>query len=96
MGRSLCLVELVKYVIIISMQEELLHNCVKCGAEYRDKDVDAYLCEPCNQERLAIAKELDKKYKTTGRQVKSELQIFDEIAKSKGGGSFVNIKDFGL
>lgn len=73
------------------------HNCIKCGQVYSDSDVDAYYCEACVEAKKAIAKEIDAKIALRGprRQVKSDLQVYDEIRRAKGT-QFVSIKDLGI
>ena len=76
---------------------EYTHNCIKCATQYKSNDIDAYYCEPCLQEKKAIAKEVDAKLATriSNRKVKSDLQVYDELRKSRGT-QFVNIKDLGI
>jgi DNA-directed RNA polymerase subunit RPC12/RpoP len=73
------------------------HMCIKCGANYSDEEVDDYYCTSCNEAKKAIAKEVDTKIALRGprRQVKSDLQIYDEIRKARGV-PFVSIKDLGI
>lgn len=80
------------------------HVCIKpgCGKSYSSEDEDAYYCEICLEEKNKIAVEVDKKM--AGRvstQVKSDLQVYNEIIEngggvSKGGIRVVNAKDLGL
>lgn len=72
------------------------HKCIKCGVEYKDNEIDAYYCESCNEQKKVIAKQVDDKLKgNVNYNTKSELQIYDEMAKVKGT-RFVNIKDLGI
>lgn len=73
------------------------HRCIKCGSNYFDEEVDDYYCEPCNETRLAIAKEVDAKIamKGTTRKSKSGLQLYDDIRAMRRT-NFVNIKDLGI
>lgn len=77
--------------------KEYTHNCIKCSTQYKSNEDDAYYCEPCNEEKKAIAKEVDAKMANhvSKRQVKSSLQIYDEIRKQRGV-NFVNINDLGI
>lgn len=77
----------------------LKHNCIKCGVAYEDEDEDAYLCSVCKTEKQSLAKQIDARIGTTiGQQPKSELNMFNEIAHSKGGknNNFVNVRDLGI
>jgi len=44
-------------------EEVFKHTCVKpeCTNTYSDTDPEAYYCENCKEQRLAIAKEIDTK-----------------------------------
>jgi uncharacterized Zn ribbon protein len=78
------------------MNENYNHNCIKCSTQYASNDVDPYYCKDCTDEKARIAKEVDKKYASIPRRpAMSELQMYDEIRKSKGT-PFVNIKDLGI
>lgn len=72
------------------------YNCIKCGTEYQSKDNEAYLCDACNEIRLAIAKEIDAKFVPSKIIGKSNLQVFEELARTKGVRGFVNAKDLML
>lgn len=72
------------------------HKCIKCSEEYMDDDVDAYLCETCNNIRIQVAKEVDAKASLIQRvEVKSDLQMYDELRKANGG-KFPSIKQMGI
>lgn len=71
------------------------HKCVKCQAVYEDGDEDDFYCESCTQAKMLIAQEIDAKSRPSTRPVKSDLQIFDEIAKMRRS-RFVSIKDLGI
>ncbi len=75
---------------------EYTHRCIKCTTEYKSTDEDAYYCVTCEEEKKLIAQEVDKKV-GANRTVrgKSDLQMYNEIAKTKGV-RFVNIKDLGI
>lgn len=77
---------------------EYSHNCIKCSNQYSDNDPDAYYCESCNNERKIIAQEVDRKRATLSsrRKHKSDLEIFNDIARMKRGGNFVNVRDLGI
>ena len=82
------------------------HKCIKCGATYEDKDEDPYLCESCNEQRLAVAREIDKQHNTVGATPQGFFTKFEETAKQKGvhkefieGGikrsqTFISAKDY--
>lgn len=58
------------------------HSCVKCAAQYQDTDPDPYYCDPCKAERVAIAKEIDRKLGSrSSKPVMSDLQAFDASSK---------------
>lgn len=79
--------------------KDYLHNCIKCKQSYSDTDPEPYYCENCNKERLEIAKKIDAQMAhRPKRETVSELQMFEQIAKSKGGAgnNFVNVRDLGL
>ena len=62
------------------------HNCIKCRAVYQDSDEEAYLCMSCNNERKAVAAQIDAQFSNRPRvQVKSALQEFDEMSQAQGG-----------
>lgn len=62
------------------------HSCIKCHARYESEDVDAYLCDPCNATRKAVAAQLDKKFANRPKepQVMTPLQAFDAAQKIHG------------
>ncbi len=71
-------------------------NCIKCSTQYVSADSDPYYCESCNEQKKAIAREVDKKLAgRISRNSKSDLQIYDEIRKARGS-QFVNINDLGI
>ena len=75
------------------------HKCLKCREPYTDTDQDDFYCEKCNAVRKEIAKEVDKKManRVSTRETKSELQIFNELAKRGGAkNNFVKISDLGI
>ena len=37
--------------------------CIKCHAQYEEKEQEAYYCPNCLKEKKSIADELDKKFK---------------------------------
>ena len=73
------------------------HRCIKCGDNYFNEEADDYYCEPCNEVKKNIAKEVDAKLAVRGgnRKPKSDLQMYDEI-RSMRKSNFVNIKDLGI
>jgi len=63
----------------------MTHNCIKCGSQYQDEDVEAYYCPPCIEAKNKIAEEVDKKMALRGKkEVKSALQEYDEAQKVHG------------
>ncbi len=75
---------------------EYTHQCIKCGESYKDNDVDAYYCSPCNEVRKEIAQKIDKQTAMKPkRQVKSDFQLYDEMCKMRRT-AFVPIKDLGI
>jgi len=62
------------------------HKCVKCNTSYTDDDFDDYYCPPCNEHRKIIAAEIDKKIRNTvsKRQIKTDLQLYNEIQRETG------------
>lgn len=73
------------------------HPCIKCKKIYKDTDPDAYYCSPCNEERKKIAQAIDEKLKGTvsKKQVKSDIQSYNEIIQ-KTGSPFVRAADLGI
>lgn len=63
----------------------MIHQCLKCRANYEDTDPEPYLCASCLAERKAIAKQVDAQFANRVRpQVKSDLQEYEESAKFRG------------
>jgi len=61
------------------------HPCIKCRTKYQDKDPEPYYCPPCNEERKALAKEIDAKVASLPKKPhKSALQEYDEAPKIRG------------
>lgn len=77
---------------------EYTHNCIKCTTKYTSRDEDAYYCSKCLAEKKAIAQEVDRKManRASKREAKSELQLFNELAKTRGVRGFVNARDLGI
>ena len=75
------------------------HVCIKpnCGKTYSSPDIDPYYCSSCDKERKLVAQEIDKKLagRVSKKQVKSELQMYDEISKARGS-KFINVRDLGI
>lgn len=70
------------------------HSCIKCKRKYESKEEDAYLCEACNEARLALAREIDAKVgSTVGQKPASDYQKFYKSSEGQKGIKFVNIKD---
>ncbi len=76
------------------MSETFLVNCIKCGTPYKSEDPDPYFCEPCNEQKKLIAKEVDKKISTKIRKpTMSGLQQYD---LARGKSPFPSIKSLGI
>jgi len=72
-------------------------KCVKCKNQYESEEPDDYYCSKCLKEKKKLADEIDAQIASRPkRKAVSELQEFDAIAKQRGGGNFVNIKDLGI
>lgn len=72
------------------------HLCIKCKAQYTDKDPDPYYCPTCNEAKKKIAKTLDAKFANRpAEQPKTDLQVYEEISRQRGS-KFINIKDLGI
>jgi len=70
------------------------HKCIKCSKDYKDSDVDPYLCEECKIEKNKIANEIDKKMSMRPkREEMSDLKRYDQAVKVRG---FVSAKEFGI
>mgnify|MGYP003395795602 CR=1 FL=1 len=57
-------------------------SCIKCKAIYETEDPDPYLCVPCNEERLRIAAEIDKKF--AGR-IREPANNFEKLVETMSG-----------
>lgn len=70
------------------------HSCPRCKSLYEDTDPEVYFCPPCQQARKKIAEQVDKKLEgNVTKNVKSNLQLYDEICK-KTGRPFPSLNDF--
>jgi|CXWL01.1.fsa_nt_gi predicted nucleic acid-binding Zn-ribbon protein len=68
------------------------HNCIKCGAQYEDSEVDNYYCATCLVEKKRIAAEVDAKL--AGRPRKQVVSRFSaKDFKGKNGRIFFNAND---
>ena len=68
------------------------HNCIKCQAEYSDKEPDNYYCPSCLIESKRIAAEIDAKMANRPKkEVKSQFSPKDFIGTR--GRIFLNAKD---
>lgn len=84
------------------------HSCIKCLKQYSDNEIDAYYCNECNNARLQIAREIDKKVGSTVGQKPTGISALEADMKLKGGFSettqdginnsrlFINVRDIGL
>lgn len=71
-----------------------VNHCVKCKKQYESEEPDDYYCEECFKTHQQVIKETEEKMKNRPkRTIVSDFQKFDIIAKQKGKGGFVNIKD---
>lgn len=71
----------------------MLFACINCHQPYEETDVEAYLCSPCLEQKKIIAAEIDKKRENQPRiKVKTELELYDEAKKLRGG--FPSYKSF--
>lgn len=68
------------------MSDKISHKCIKCQSQYFDNEVDDYYCPPCNEVRIAIAKEVDLKMasRPPKRKTMSALQEYDASPKVRG------------
>ena len=60
------------------------HRCIKpaCGKQYNSNDPDPDYCPSCQQEKKAIAAQIDARMSTKIRKpVTSDLQHFEQSAK---------------
>lgn len=71
------------------------HQCIKPGCEnsYEDAEEDAYYCPSCNTERVKIAKQMDKKFKTVEQEPSSMLSEYD---KARGNAKFPSAASLGI
>lgn len=63
------------------------HRCIKpnCAKNYEDTDPDAYYCPSCNEERKAVAREVDARLGArTPEQPMTALQEYDAAQKVHG------------
>jgi len=77
------------------MEALIKHKCIKCSADYEDKDVDAYLCAKCIELKNRIAKEIDAKVREPKPKIKSSLEIYNDLTRQTGK-PFINARDLGL
>jgi len=65
------------------------HHCIgSCGRQYTDTDPDAYYCEPCRENRKAIAAAVDAKLASRPkREHVSSWKAFEEAQAQTGAGS---------
>jgi len=75
------------------------HKCIKCKTDYESLDEDAYLCDSCNEERLAMAREIDAKVgSTVGQQPNGMATRYEAMRRSGqlkviNGIPMINAKD---
>lgn len=73
------------------------HACIKCNKVYEDTDPEPYYCLSCNEERKAIAKEVDAKLANRPKKVqRSDYQIAQEMGQRRGDSLFVKASDLGI
>ena len=64
----------------------MIANCIKCSVQYQETEEEAYLCSSCLTEKKALAAEIDRKRGNQPRvRVKSELELYEEARKVRGG-----------
>lgn len=74
--------------------ETYSHKCIKCSKDYKDNDIDPYLCDECKIEKKKIAEEIDKKIAMRPKREEiSDLKRYDQAQKIRG---FVSAKEFGI
>jgi hypothetical protein len=61
--------------------ETYSHPCIKCGTVYTSNDPEPYYDEPCNEQRKAIAAELDTKARMRTTASISEVTQLREHGK---------------
>jgi len=61
----------------------MTHKCIKCKAQYEDKDPDPYLCAVCQEARKRIVEKMEKEY-VPRPKAKSSIQAYDEAVKVQG------------
>ena len=74
------------------------HACIRlvCRKPYSDSDPEPYYCPECKERAKEIEKKIDaQKASIPRKEVKSELQIYDELQKATGS-KFVRAKDLGM
>ena len=72
------------------------HSCIKCHTKYEDSDPEPYYCQSCNEQRKAIAAEVDAKLANRGsKKIKTDLQLYMEN-QQRTGGKFISSKIFGI
>jgi protein-arginine kinase activator protein McsA len=72
-------------------------SCVKCKREYQSPEPDDYFCEECFKTHKQVIEDTEKKLANKPKkQVMSDLQKFDAIAKQRGSGNFVKAQDLGI
>ena len=90
------------FVSVFLLQKMYTHSCVKCQKSYQDSDPEPYLCKVCNEARLVIAAEVDKKLASRPKKEnKSDFQIALERGKTinsamGGQSTFVRASDLGI
>lgn len=69
-------------------QKLFAHKCIRCKTEYQSETDDAYLCNDCNTNRMAIAREIDAKIKTVGQVPNGDWTLLDKTGTmDMGNGS---------
>ncbi len=60
------------------------HSCIKCKAQYQDKDPDPYYCPKCNEKRIEIAKKIDAKPPKPKKDRTNLLAAYEAAPKVRG------------
>ena len=68
------------------------HNCIKCGVQYKDKELDDYYCSPCLVEKKTIAKQVDAKFTNRSKKEfkKTGIDSFPKIKANVPGGFMID------
>jgi len=61
-------------------------SCIKCRASYQSEDPDPYYCSPCNEQRKAVAAQVEATIgnRPSKKKVMSGLQEYEAAPKVRG------------